>query len=242
MYHLIFVLILCSSWIESESAPSKAVCAKELESMDELAKNLLLMNKDVDVPRNETALREWCRPITLSRRMSEHARCERAFPAQVVKILSNTLKRPIKFLCQKNRKETVETFSCMSEDYTMRIRNETGQFLRVLDYVANNLTQDETLPMFCCGFAEIIERVEVKVQSPKCPNPEIVPPKFIVERFRSVVDDIFDLVCGPYKTVKVCEEKVPQNMTNLRRAVDFDSNSAKGVFLPNVLKAINKLA
>lgn len=130
----------------------------------------------------------------------------------------------------------------MSEDYTLKIRNETAQFLGVLDYVAGNLTQDETLPMFCCAFAEIIEKVEIKVESPKCSNPGIVPSKFLVERTRSVVDDIFDLICGPYKTVAVCEEKVPQNMTSLRKAVDLDFDSAKGVFLPNVLKAINKLA
>ncbi|XP_074601276.1 uncharacterized protein LOC141855231 isoform X2 [Brevipalpus obovatus] len=211
--------------------------------MDEATKNILLMNKDVDVPRNETALREWCRPmVSLSRRMSEHARCEKPFPAQIVKILSNTLKRPIKFLCQKNRKETVETFNCMSKEYTLRIRNETTQFLKVLDYVASNLTQDETLPMFCCAFAEIIERVEVKIESPKCSNPGIVPSRFLVERLRSVVDDIFDLICGPYKTVAICEEKVPKNMTSLRRAALSDSDTAHGVFLPNVLKAINNLA
>ena len=128
----------------------------------------------------------------------------------------------------------------MSDEYILKLRNETTQFLSSLDFIAQNSSQEETLPMFCCAFADILDRIESKIESPKCYNPGIVPSKFLSDRLHSVGDDLFDLVCGSYKSVAFCDEKVPQNMVMLRKQVDSNFNSTHALFLPNVMKSTNK--
>lgn len=95
--------------------------------------------------------------------------------------------------------------------------------------------------MFCCSFAVNLQGVR-QLQVPVCKNGSIDLRDFIHNQVSSVVSDILDLMCGSFKTIQACEEKVPQSMAIITHKLEPDFDPDQTPFVGTILKTFARLS
>lgn len=130
----------------------------------------------------------------------------------------------------------------MDEDYIKRLYGVIIPLLYNLEYTAKNVSGDQLIPAFCCNFVDAIHTVREKVKPPKCESPNANPSQFVAKMIEGLIGDIFDLICPSLNgKLKVCEEKIPQAMEQIRNPDLEDFDLAKASLIPNVLEIIGKM-
>lgn len=107
--------------------------------------------------------------------------------------------------------------------------------------MALNSTTEGIVPTFCCAF-EVNLRDLGAMKSPNCKGGSIDLRVFMTSQVSSVVGDILDLMCGPFKSVQQCENKAAKIMKIVNSPLPSDFDADQKPFLASVLKAFSRLS
>lgn len=231
---------------QSLGAPNKSKgnlsCPDQLKEVDRIFKVLLLMNKRRLVASDEAKHTQYCKEITsLGKKVARYSKCEKAFAAQVLTILSNGVKKPIKYVCNEQKQASIANFACMTDAFLDQVNEKEAYLVKNLKYVSKNATSADALPLFCCTLVDYFDNLS-KLQSPKCSSKSSDASKFVHQRQFSGSADVIDLVCSSYKTVKTCEEKNGPMMSILRtpppKGFSIDEEEFANYFIGAVTRMI----
>ncbi|XP_053201713.1 uncharacterized protein LOC128386669 [Panonychus citri] len=244
----VFILLLTVYIINhSSAAPNKPKgnlsCPEQLKEVDRIFKVLLLISKRRLLPKDDAKHTEYCKDVTsLGKKVNRYSKCEKPFAAQVLTILSNGVKKPIKYICNEKKQVSMENFGCMTDQFIDQLNEKESYLIKNLKYITNNASSAEALPLFCCSMVDFLDSL-TKIEPAKCSSsPNVHTGKFIHQRISSGAADVLDLVCSTYKNVKTCDEKIPSVMTTLRTPAPKGFSIDKEPFATYFIGAVTKMS
>ena len=114
---------------------------------------------------------------------------------------------------------------------TYKIQRCMDKFVLDLNLVANNSSEENLFPDACCAIhlhTDCFERTVPQV----CPEST----EYVVSYVKSVVGEIFDLVCGSQSNLNNCRKKKPAIMKSFRK-IPFKYQKTS-IFAPLIKMAV----
>ncbi|XP_074595096.1 uncharacterized protein LOC141850379 [Brevipalpus obovatus] len=219
-------------------------CREMEQEADASFKKILMIGENLKIPRNQSELIDHCKLAKPALKLANnYGKCLTPFPRQVLRILIRGAKKSLKEYCDtsRGREQILKYLTCLTEENAQIFYAALERGIGRIDYVANEVKNDDLVSTLCCTFHLLYGNV-MKVVQAQCGNSSADTIKFIRPIVDSIAGDVLEVGCVKYPSMESCDAQLPKIMNQLRN-VEFKNktNLAKKFLIAPVITIAQRL-
>lgn len=212
-------------------------CDAKLNSLNfTMNKLLILFDRDVvEIPSLQWFKTEYCGQFMIRyKEIFEYRKCLKSFVRSIFTFIMSNVKNMYKKFCldEKEMQIAFDHLKCMDNETKPEITHASDMLYKGVTYVSKLENVDEIFPATCCGINLMLDEIQ-DILGRICPSksrPDT--PEFALSFIKTILSDMFEMMCGKYPTTQTCNEQHPELMINIDREIRNASTVYDSFILP----------
>jgi len=216
---IVFVALFAflSTNVNAAAKPKPGHCGRNRAmAADRCLKTVVIFgDREFVPPTNHNELDNFCgrlfKSVRCVRRYGNE--CLKPFPRQIAATASRGMVKQVKKICTSHRNEFLEQMVCPVKIGMEPSNRCMDSMIAKIEWTRATVKQDDQIPAVCCGFQQL-KKCIVDVIMDVCPKVTnaTAAATYFVNILHGAIDDMLDMVCGPYGTIPMCEKRLPEIM------------------------------
>jgi len=219
------------------SAVQSGECDAKLNSLNfTMNKIIILFDRTViEIPSLQWFKTEYCGHfMERYKEIFEYRKCLKSFVRTIFTIIMGNVKNMYKKFCldEKEMEIAFDHLKCMDNETKPEVMEASDMLYKGVTYISTLENLDEIFPATCCGLNLMLDEIR-DILARLCPGksrPDT--PQFAISFLRTILSDMFEMLCGKYPTTQSCNEQNPKMMSDLNREIRNASTVYDSFVLP----------
>lgn len=176
-------------------------------------------------------------------------KCLTPLPRTLFNLGYRTASKLYRRIChnKEGQEEWLRHVKCMQPEQLSTIHNYMDIITTYIEFIADNVTDNEVIPYMCCSYFKVYEDAERDLHGlcDKLTGPDTA--EYIMGMVKSMSADMIDMGCGRYNSVKNCNTNFADGMKVMKDMISPPNEIKKWGYSPIVpsirmLKRLDKTA
>jgi len=223
--------------LSGRSAVQSAECDAKLNSLNfTMNKIIILFDRTViKIPSLQWFKTEYCGQFMIRyKEIFEYRKCLKSFVRTIFTFIMGNVKNMYKKFCfdEKEMQIAFDHLKCMDNETKPEVMEASDMLYKGMTYISTLQNVDEIFPATCCGLNLMLDMLHDMLVR-LCPGksrPDT--PEFTLSFLKTILSDMFEMMCGKYPTTQSCNEQHPKMMDDLNLEIRNASTVYDSFMLP----------